>query len=81
MCVFDVIVICASVGFLVKEAKANVNAKDKDSTTALMAAAVRGHKEVRHAAHELIVCRPDACRLHRCWCRASSTRKDIAPAE
>lgn len=36
----------ASVGYLVKEAKANVNAKDKDSTTALMAAAVRGHKEV-----------------------------------
>lgn len=26
--------------------QANVNAKDKDGTTALMAAAVRGHKEV-----------------------------------
>jgi ankyrin repeat protein len=32
-----------------KEGKASVNAKDKDGTNALMAAAVRGHKEVVEA--------------------------------
>jgi hypothetical protein len=37
---------CA-VRYLVKEGKADVKAKDKDSTDALMAASVRGHKEVR----------------------------------
>jgi ankyrin repeat protein len=52
------------VGYLVKEAKANVNAKDKDSTTALMAAAVRGHKEVSLPSTKADCVLPDVCRLH-----------------
>jgi len=34
------------VEYLIAEAKANVNAKDKDGTDALMSASVRGHKDI-----------------------------------
>lgn len=44
---------CSSVEYLLTEGKAAVNAKDKDGTDSLMAASVRGHKEVgdRQQAH------------------------------